>query len=107
MNKAKTKGDRYERELKKLLESHGIGTIRVQLPAQAGKQFEGDVILKDFYGLIGEVKYRENGFKQLYKWLEGRDILFIRAGRKSWLMVVPEELWKDFFYKVRNDAENI
>jgi hypothetical protein len=39
-----------------------------------------------------EVKCRANGFRELYAWLEGRDLLIIRADRREPLAVVPLRL---------------
>jgi hypothetical protein len=36
-----------------------------------------------------EVKCRANGFRELYSWLSGVDLLVIRADRKEPLLVVP------------------
>jgi hypothetical protein len=39
-----------------------------------------------------EVKCRANGFRALYAWLEGRDLLVIRADRSEPLVVLPLRL---------------
>ena len=96
MNKAKNKGDRYEREVKKKLQQIGLDVVRVQLPAQAGRQFSGDLILKRGKDIVAEVKFRNDGFKRFYGWLENRDILFAKAKRREWLMVIPEKMWGEF-----------
>ncbi len=41
---------------------------------------------------IIEVKVRARGFAQLYDWLEGRDLLVIRADRIEPLIVLPVKL---------------
>lgn len=74
------KGARAEREFAKL-----IGGRRVPLSGAAGGEFAGDVI---GLGMRWEVKRRENGFRQLYKWLEGKDALAVRADRREWLVVM-------------------
>ena len=38
---------------------------------------------------VVEVKVRGSGFSQLYSWLDGRDMLVVRADRKKPLVVVP------------------
>jgi hypothetical protein len=40
------------------------------------------------------VKGRGDGFKNLYRWLEGKDILFVRADRKEWLVIQRLKDWK-------------
>jgi len=49
---------------------------------------KGDILVGEF---IGEVKLRKNGFKQLYTWLEGRDILFAKADRREYLTIMRLE----------------
>ena len=105
MNRSKRKGDRYEREVKKKLEALGVEVVRVQLPAQAGRQFSGDLILKGDEDMVAEVKFRDEAFKRLYEWLKGKDILFIKAKRKEWLAVIPESYWKKFFSFIPNIDE--
>ena len=89
MNRQKRKGDRYEKDIAKKLKEHGHDVTRVNLSLQAGRQFKGDIVihLKD-KDVVGEVKYRQDGFKTIYKWLTERDVLFIKARRKEWLLVL-------------------
>jgi hypothetical protein len=59
----------------------------------AGGSYSGDLSLP----LLGvdriiEVKVRARGFAQLYDWLEGRDLLVIRADRIEPLIVLPVKL---------------
>lgn len=96
------KGNSGERELARLL-----GGRRIPLSGSAGGAFVGDV---EVPGLgRGEVKRRRDGFKELYKWLEGRDFLGLRADRKGWLIVVPVDALRDLllaeclYYCVRED----
>jgi Holliday junction resolvase len=81
------KGNRLERELVKLLEAAGIPAKRVPLSGSA-KGYPGDVCAT----LAGrelclECKSRKD-FKTLYKWLEHRDALILKADRKEPLMVL-------------------
>jgi hypothetical protein len=39
-----------------------------------------------------EVKIRANGFRELYGWLDGADLLIVRADRKEPLVVLPLRL---------------
>lgn len=78
---SRDKGARAEREVAGLL-----GGRRVPLSGAAGGEFAGDVIT-ELLGR-GEVKRRKDGFKELYRWLEGKDFLALRADRRKWLVVV-------------------
>lgn len=83
--KSRDKGYRLEHELVEKLKEMGLSAERIPLSGAVGGSFSGDLIVN---GKIAEVKGRAEGFKNLYNWLEGRDILFIRADRKEWLAVV-------------------
>ena len=39
-----------------------------------------------------EVKCRGDGFRELYRWLEGHDFLIVRADRREPLVVIPMKL---------------
>lgn len=90
--KSKQKGNRMEREFAKL-----IGGERVPLSGAVGGKYSGDVT---GLGLLWECKVRKDGFKQLYKWLDGEnDALAIKADRKEWLVVVPLSRFKELIEK--------
>lgn len=89
--KSKDKGYRLEHELVERLKELGFNAERVPLSGRSGGSFSGDLIVE---GKIAEVKGRRDGFKSLYKWLEDRDILFIRADRKEWLVIQRLKDWK-------------
>ncbi len=59
----------------------------------AGGSFVGDltVPLLNIDRTI-EVKARANGFRELYTWLSGRDLLIVRADRREPLVVLPLKL---------------
>ena len=87
--KSRQKGNRAERALVRLLQDHGIAAERVPLSGSAGGSFVGDLRVP----LLGadhvvEVKVRADGFRELYRWLERRDILVVRADRREPLVVV-------------------
>lgn len=75
------KGRRLERELAALL-----GGQRVPLSGAAGGVYAGDV---KAWGLTWEVKARRDGFRQLYRWLDGKDALAVKADRRPWLVILP------------------
>jgi len=81
---SRDKGNRAEREVAKILSAK-----RVPLSGAAGGEYAGDVV-DELLGR-GEVKRRKDGFKLLYKWLEGNDFLCVRADRKDWLIVMKLE----------------
>jgi hypothetical protein len=39
-----------------------------------------------------EVKCRSTGFRELYRWLDGSDLLIVRADRREPMVVVPLRL---------------
>jgi len=85
--KSRNKGYRGEHNLVLLLRAHGIDTKRV--PLSGATDFcKGDLLIQ---GLVAEVKVRHEGFKELYKWLEGKDVLFVKADRASYLCIMPVE----------------
>lgn len=87
------KGKRGERELVRILREEGIEARRVPLSGSV-EGYEGDVVLQlGDRQLVGEVKLRKDGFKSLYRWLKGKDLLFIRSDRHEWLVVMRLEDW--------------
>lgn len=88
--RSREKGNRTERALVRTLQDHGFGAERVPLSGAAGGSYVGDVTIP----LLGadrtiEVKARADGFRELYKWLEGRDVLVVKADRREPLVVIP------------------
>jgi hypothetical protein len=88
--KSRDKGNRAERSLVRALQDKGFAAERVPLSGSAGGKYCGDLTVpilgKDH---VVEVKVRATGFSQLYAWLEGRDMLVVRADRKEPLVIVP------------------
>jgi len=89
--KSKDKGYRLEHELVEKLKELGLQAERIPLSGQAGGSFSGDIRINE---KIAEVKGRADGFKNLYRWLEGKDILFVRADRREWLVIQRLKDWK-------------
>jgi Holliday junction resolvase len=84
------KGNRTERALKHYLLQRGLPAERVPLSGSAGGRFGGDLLLT----LLGrdhivEVKARRRGFEALYSWLDGRDMLIVKADRREPLVILP------------------
>jgi hypothetical protein len=86
----RAKGNRTERALVRFLQSRGFASERIPLSGGAGGSFVGDIAVP----ILGvdrtiEVKVRGAGFRQLYSWLEQRDLLIVRADRRTPLVVLP------------------
>jgi Holliday junction resolvase len=85
----KAKGSRFERALARMLQDVGLAAEKVPLSGAAGGSYLGDltihVIGRD---LVVEAKARARGFAQIYGWLEGRDILVVKADRCEPLVVL-------------------
>lgn len=83
------KGARSERNLVAIFQAYGIPAVRV--PLSGASEFQkGDVIIEvkeEKWQL--ESKVRKDGFKQLYGWLDGNDVLAVKADRKEVLVVLP------------------
>ena len=91
----RNKGYRAENEFAKLIKGK-----RIPLSG-ACDGFKGDV---EGLSLIWEVKIRKDGFKELYKWLEGKDALAIRANKQKWLVVIPLDKFIEFFPELYEES---
>jgi len=90
---SRQKGNRAERALVRALQDRGFAAERVPLSGAAGGRYCGDLTVP----LLGvdrtvEVKVRARGFAQLYDWLDGRDLLVVRADRRDPLVILPFKL---------------
>lgn len=86
---SRDKGSRIERAIVNAMQDNGLAAERVPLSGAAHGRFGGDIS----FPLIGrdmrvEVKGRAAGFKQLYRWLNGADVLMVRADRSETLVVL-------------------
>lgn len=91
------KGYRGENQLVNYFKQYNLNAVRIPLSGSTEFQ-KGDVIVEDF---ICEVKLRKDGFREIYKWLEGNDILFIKADRKPYLVVMPVDLLRDMLLTIK------
>jgi Holliday junction resolvase len=87
--RSRAKGARTERSIVHALQATGIAAVRVPLSGAVGGRFAGDIVLP----LMGrelcvEVKARAEGFRELYSWLNRRDVLIVKADRQEPLVVV-------------------
>jgi hypothetical protein len=79
--RSRRKGVRTELAIAKL-----IGAPKVSRAYQAGHDLE--LALGDNRMLRIECKARADGFGTLYRWLDGRDVLIVKADRREPLVVV-------------------
>jgi Holliday junction resolvase len=83
------KGARTERCIVDALKASGIAAVRVPLSGAVGGRFAGDVVLPLMgRDLCVEVKARADGFRELYSWLDQRDVLIVKADRQEPLVIV-------------------
>jgi Holliday junction resolvase len=83
------KGNRLERALVRVLQAHGFAAERVPLSGAVGGRFGGDMVIPMMgRDLCVEVKARRDGFRELYCWLNGRDVLIVKADRHEPLVVL-------------------
>jgi Holliday junction resolvase len=90
---SRDKGNRAERAIVRFLQERGFAAERVPLSGSAGGSYLGDLTVPVLnIDRVVEVKCRRDGFRELYKWLIGRDILIVRADRSEPLVVLPLKL---------------
>jgi hypothetical protein len=81
--RSRDKGARIERAIAKVLRANGS---RANQPGH-------DIVLslsgRDFFV---EMKARADGFRELYNWLDGRDVLIVKADRQEPLVVIRMSL---------------
>lgn len=87
--KSRDKGYRGERNLVKLLNEAGIKAKRI--PLSGATWMKGDLVIEN---MKAEVKVRKEGFKRIYDWLSGNDLLFLKADRKDYLVVMRLNLFE-------------
>jgi hypothetical protein len=69
--------------------TYGIAAVRVPLSGAAGGRIAGDIVLPLMgRDLCVEVKARADGFRELYYWLNERDVLIVKADHREPLVVV-------------------
>ena len=87
--RSRSKGARTERGIVNALKASGIAAVRVPLSGAVGGRFAGDIVLPLMgRDLCVEVKARADGFRELYSWLNQRDVLIVKADRQEPLVVV-------------------
>jgi hypothetical protein len=84
------KGYRTENNIRLKAIEHGLDAS-IRVPLSGGGSIKGDIILGKSSNKIrwnAEVKCRGNGFKQIYNWIDGNDLLIIKADHKPELVVL-------------------
>jgi len=87
--RSRNKGARTERAIAKALQANGLAAVKVSRAYQPGHDIVVPVAGRD---LSVEVKARADGFRELYGWLDGRDVLIVKADRPAPLVVVRMSL---------------
>jgi hypothetical protein len=90
---SRAKGARGERAIAHLLQARGFAATKISRAYQAGHDLE--LQLGGGRMMRIEVKCRATGFKQLYDWLDGRDILVVKSDRREPLVVLRMSLAAD------------
>jgi|TARA_B110000091_G_C13371253_1_gene292291 Holliday junction resolvase len=95
-----SKGYRGEKQVQAQIAAHGHACRRVPLSG-AAQGWPGDLVidLPDAQGLIVECKVRADGFRQLYQWLEGADVLTVKADRRPALAVLDLDTYSALLAK--------
>jgi hypothetical protein len=83
---ARRKGARNELALVRYLQDHGFAAEKTSRTGYTGTDLSMPLLGVD---RRVEVKCRGDGFKELYKWLTGADLLIVRSDRHEPLVVLP------------------
>jgi hypothetical protein len=87
--KSRRKGARGELALVRLLQDRGFAAEKISRMYKRGPDLSVPLLGID---RSIEIKIRSNGFRELYSWLDGADLLIVRADRQEPLVVVPLKL---------------
>jgi hypothetical protein len=87
-HRSRAKGVRTERSIVNALQANGIAAVRGPLSGAVGGCFEGNIVPLMGRDLCVQVKARADGFRELYCWLNERDVLIVKPDRKEPLVVV-------------------
>jgi Holliday junction resolvase len=83
--RSRDKGNRTERAIVRLLRAQGIAAMKISGMYKPGADISMSLLGSD---RAVEVKCRAAGFRQLYDWLQQRDVLIIKSDRRDPLVVV-------------------
>jgi Holliday junction resolvase len=87
--RSRSKGVRAERAIVRLLRGQGIAASKISRAWCAGADLCVHILGVD---RSVEVKCRAAGFRQLYDWLDGRDLLIVKADHKEPLVILRMSL---------------
>ena len=87
--KSRRKGCRFELALTRLLQDAGLGAEKISRTGYSGADLTVPILGAD--RTVG-AKARATGFSRLYDWLDGRDVLVVRADRREPLVILPLRL---------------
>jgi Holliday junction resolvase len=83
--RSRDKGSSAERAIARLLQAQGIAATKISGMYKSGADISMSLLGSD---RAVEVKWRAAGFRQLYDWLDQRDVLIVKSDRQEPLMVV-------------------
>jgi hypothetical protein len=83
--RSRDKGARTERAIVRLLQGQRIAAEKISGMYKPGADLHVSLLAVD---RAVEVKCRAGGFRQLYEWLNDRDVLVLKADRREALVVV-------------------
>ena len=83
--RSRDKGSSAERAIARLLQAQGIAATKISGMYKSGADISMPLLVSD---RAVEVKWRAAGFRQLYDWLDQRDVLIVKSDRQEPLMVV-------------------
>jgi hypothetical protein len=87
--RSRDKGARTERAIVKALQAQGIVAAKISGMYRPGADISMTLLGTD---RVVEVKCRAAGFRELYTWLDGRDVLIVKADRQEPLVVLRMSL---------------
>jgi Holliday junction resolvase len=83
--RSRDKGNRTERAIVRLLQAQGIAATKISGMYKPGADISMQLLGSD---RAVEVKCRAAGFRQLYDWLDQRDILIVKSDYQELLVIV-------------------
>jgi hypothetical protein len=83
--RSRDKGNRTERAIVRVLQAHGLAATKISGMYKPGADI--NMLLLGVDRAV-EVKCRAEGFRELYSWLNKRDVLIVKANRQEPLVVL-------------------
>jgi hypothetical protein len=83
--RSRDKGARIERAIAEVLRANGFAAAKISRAYQPGH----DIVLSlNGRDLCLEVTAKADGFRDMYRWLEGRDVRIVKADRQEPLVIL-------------------